>query len=190
MLAPVLIVVSHWKITFIVFIKMGLKKKKFGSAAPTNDAKDAQNVGSKNHQHVDKGEQSEGNGNVTQPVESLGGKQHLQDGPAYLRGQTKSSVKGIGIQYCFFGGGDRRRTYRKEHDGDSQRHGCEDGDSHAQDQRIIRVNPAVSVQKFWLHAVCKKCKEKRLLIDKERTITPCIAVFKSVTTRGSFGCIC
>lgn len=43
------------------------------SAVLTNDAEDAQNVGSKYHQQVDEGEQNESNGNVTQPVERLGG---------------------------------------------------------------------------------------------------------------------
>lgn len=102
---------------------------------------------------------------MTQPVESLSGEQHLQDGPAYLQPQTKSSVRGVETQPAFLGGGDRRRAYRKEHDGDSQCDGCEDGDSHAQDQRVVRVDPAISVQKFWFHAVCKQeWKEKEAFI--------------------------
>lgn len=43
------------------------------SAILTDDAEDAQNVGSKYHQHVDEGEQNESNGYVTQPGERLGG---------------------------------------------------------------------------------------------------------------------
>lgn len=43
------------------------------SVVLTNEAEDAQNVGSEYHQQVDDGEQNDSNGNVTQPVESLGG---------------------------------------------------------------------------------------------------------------------
>lgn len=48
------------------------------------------------------------------------------------------------------------QTHGEEHDGDSQRHGCEDGHSHAQDQRVIWVDTAVSVQQLRLHFVWKK----------------------------------
>lgn len=51
----------------------------------TDDAEDAQDVGCKNHQHVDDGEQDDGDGGVTQPAEGLGGEQHLLDGAAHLR---------------------------------------------------------------------------------------------------------
>lgn len=40
---------------------------------PTDDAEDAQNVWGKYHQQVDEGEQNDGDGSVTQPVERLGG---------------------------------------------------------------------------------------------------------------------
>ncbi len=53
-------------------------------AVLTNDAKDAQNIWSKYHQHVDESEQNERDGDVTQPIERLGGEQHLLDGSAHL----------------------------------------------------------------------------------------------------------
>ena len=43
----------------------------------TDDAKDAQDVGGKDDQHVDEGEQRYGNGDVARPVERLVGEQHL-----------------------------------------------------------------------------------------------------------------
>lgn len=50
----------------------------------TNDAEDAKNVGGKYDQHVDDGEQNQGDGKVTQPAERLCGERHLLDGPAHL----------------------------------------------------------------------------------------------------------
>lgn len=89
----------------------------------------------------------------------------------------------------FSGGGDARRAYGEEHDGDGQRDGGEDGDSHAQDQRVVRVNPAVSVQKFWFHAVCKKNgRRKRLLLERRQMRLALL--FEPVATRRRCGCIC
>lgn len=53
-------------------------------AALTNDAEDAQNIRSKYHQHVDEGEQDDSDGDVSQPVESLGGEQHVLNGSSDL----------------------------------------------------------------------------------------------------------
>lgn len=58
-------------------------------AVLTNNAKDSQNVGGKYHQHVDEGEENESNGSVAQPVERLGGEQHLLDGSTYLWRNTE-----------------------------------------------------------------------------------------------------
>lgn len=91
---------------------------------------------------------------MTQPVEGLGGEEHLQYGPAYLQPHSTSSVKGIETRQA--PEATRRQTYGKEHDGDGQRDGCEDGDPHAQDQRVVRVDPAVGVQKFRFNALCDK----------------------------------
>lgn len=51
---------------------------------PTNDPKDAQDVGGKDDQQVDEREQNEGNGDVTGPVERLVGKHHLLDRSPHL----------------------------------------------------------------------------------------------------------
>lgn len=77
------------------------------------------------------------------------------------------------------------QAYRKEHDGDGQCDGCEDGDPHAQDQRVVRVDPAVGVQQFGFHAVCRdEGRTKRQLDDRRKML------FTSVTSRRSCGCIC
>ena len=55
----------------------------------TNEAEDAQNVWGKYHQHVDDGEQTDSDGSVTQPVESLGGEHHLLDGSTHLRAEER-----------------------------------------------------------------------------------------------------
>lgn len=50
----------------------------------TNDAKDAQDVGSEDHQHVDKGQQNDGDGDVSDPAEGLIRKYHLLNGSPHL----------------------------------------------------------------------------------------------------------
>lgn len=55
-----------------------------GWSKPTNDPKDAQDVGGKDDQQVDKSEQNEGNGDVAGPVEGLVGKYHLLNCSPYL----------------------------------------------------------------------------------------------------------
>lgn len=42
-------------------------------------------------------------------------------------------------------------TYRKEHDGHSERDGGEHSHAHAQNQSVIRVNAAVGVKQLCLH---------------------------------------
>lgn len=59
---------------------------------PTNDPKDAQDVGSKDDQHVDESEQNEGNGDVTGPVEGLVGKYHLLDCSSHLSKIKKTFI--------------------------------------------------------------------------------------------------
>lgn len=98
-----------------------------GGRCGTDDTEDAQDVGGKDDQHVDEAEKDEGDGNVTQPVEGLVGEQHVLDGPAHW----------------------------EENNRDGQGDSGEDRQSHAQDQGIIRVNPAVGVQKLWLHFLVK-----------------------------------
>lgn len=127
------------------------------SAVLTNDAKDSQDVGSKYHQHVDDGEQNDCNGNMTQPVERLGGECHLLDGSAYLWIDTDGGVdEEIILQYHIHSasqGRNQQQTYREQHNRDSQRHSRKDGHSHTQDQSVVRINPVVSVQQFRLHIV-------------------------------------
>lgn len=53
----------------------------------------------------------------------------------------------------------RQQTYREQHNRDGQRHGCEDGNSNAQDQSVVRVNPAVRVQQFRLHIAWRNIRE-------------------------------
>lgn len=77
----------------LMCLHIRMRVERTDGAGLTNDAEDTQNVRSKNHQHVDESEQNESNGNVTQPVESLGGKQHLLDGSSYLRAQTNGPTK-------------------------------------------------------------------------------------------------
>ena len=84
-------------------------------AVLTNDAKDAQNVGSEYHQHVDEGEKNDSDGNVTQPVERLGGEQHLLDGSAYLQKETEGggfsdNTDNTTIRYLASGGTNHRLT--------------------------------------------------------------------------------
>ena len=59
---------------------------------PTNDPKDAQDVGGKDDQQVDKCKQNEGNGDVSRPVEGLVGKHHLLNCSPYLFITEKKSV--------------------------------------------------------------------------------------------------
>lgn len=121
----------------------------------TDDAEDTQDVGRKYHQHVDDAEQDESDGDVAQPVEGFGGKQHLLEGSPHLQAHTGPNQGTLSESFL-----SRRRpetnlaqTHREEHDGDGQRHGGEDGHSHAQDQGVIRVDPAVGVQQLRLHFV-------------------------------------
>ena len=51
----------------------------------TDDAEDAQDVGGEDDQQVDEGEEHHCDGGVPQPVEGLGGEQHLLDGSPHLR---------------------------------------------------------------------------------------------------------
>ena len=134
-------------------------------AVLTNDAKDAQNVGSEYHQHVDEGEKNDSDGNVTQPVERLGGEQHLLDGSAYLQKETEGggfsdNTDNTTIRYLA-SGGDQPQTYREQHNRDGQRHSSEDGYTHTQDQSVIWVDPAVSVQQLRLHIVYRNEGRKR-----------------------------
>ena len=55
----------------------------------TNDAKDAKDVWGEDNKHVDEGEEDDSNGDMTEPVEGLIGKEHLLDGPAHLSITTK-----------------------------------------------------------------------------------------------------
>lgn len=147
---------------FSCCVNMKKAELKPGDAVLTNDAKDAQNVGSKYHQHVDESKQNESDGDVTQPVERLGGEQHLHDGfsDLWTDGDVGFSMEII-PQHHFHGAvqeTDQHQTYREQHNRDGQRYSCEDGQSHTQDQSVIRVNPAVSVQEFWLHLVCRNTK--------------------------------
>lgn len=50
----------------------------------TNDPEDAQDVGGEDDEQVDEGEQDEGDGDVTRPVEGLVGKHHLLDRSPHL----------------------------------------------------------------------------------------------------------
>lgn len=50
----------------------------------TNDAKDAQDVGGEDDQHVDESQENDGYGNVSDPVEGLIRKHHLLNGSPYL----------------------------------------------------------------------------------------------------------
>lgn len=54
------------------------------SVKPTNDPKDAQDVGGKDDQQVDESEQNEGDGDVARPVEGLVGEHHLLNCSPYL----------------------------------------------------------------------------------------------------------
>lgn len=51
---------------------------------PTNQAKDAENGGGKDHEEVDEGQQDHGNGDVADPAEVFPLEQHLLDGPTHL----------------------------------------------------------------------------------------------------------
>lgn len=134
------------------------------SAVLTDDAKDAQNVRGKYHQHVDEGEQNESNGSVTQPVERLGGEYHLLDGSTYLWTDTDTGLsKELIPQYhsnWALQGTNQQQTYREQYNRDGQGHSCEDSHSHTQDQSVIRVNPTVSVQQFRLYIVYRNKKRK------------------------------
>ena len=59
-----------------------------GRLKPTNDPKDAQDVGGKDDQQVDEREQDDGDGDVARPVEGLVGKHHLlNSSPDLFRGK-------------------------------------------------------------------------------------------------------
>lgn len=51
---------------------------------PTNDSKDPKDIWGKNDEQVDKGEQNEGDGDVTGPIEGLVGEHHLLDCSSHL----------------------------------------------------------------------------------------------------------
>lgn len=151
-----LLVCLSWWQCFFVFLRYFWYNFLFlYIAVLTNDAEDAQNVGSKDHQYVDDGEQNDSNGNVTQPVERLCGKDHMLDGSTDLWTETGRWFNEDIIPqhhiYCETHGTNQQQTYREQHNRDSQRHGREDGDSHTQDQSVERINPAVCVQQFRLH---------------------------------------
>lgn len=57
----------------------------------------------------------------------------------------------------------QQQTHREQHDRDGQCYSCEDGHSHTQDQSVIRVDPAVSVQQFRLHIAYRDIKKKYLI---------------------------
>lgn len=50
----------------------------------TNDAKDAQDVGSEDDQHIDEGQENNGDGNVSDPVEGFIREHHLLNGSSHL----------------------------------------------------------------------------------------------------------
>lgn len=107
-------------------------------------------------------------------------------------GQTQTII----IPQCHFHwalqGTNQQHTYREQHDGDGQCYSCEDGHSHTQDQSVIRVNPAVSVQQLRLHIVYRNIKKDSLLIKFSHVkihsvIMPSSTATHIVTTRGSLG---
>lgn len=50
----------------------------------TNDAKDAQDVGSEDDQHIDEGQENDSDGDVSDPVEGLIREYHLLNGSSHL----------------------------------------------------------------------------------------------------------
>lgn len=55
-----------------------------GVEEPTDDSKDSKDIWRENDKQVDKGEQDEGNGDVTRPIEGLVGEHHLLDCSSHL----------------------------------------------------------------------------------------------------------
>lgn len=126
----------------------------------TNDAKDAQNIWSKYHQHIDEGEQNEGDGSVAQPVERLGGEYHLHDGSTHLWKEIRniraedSINKWYNNNILIYIYENKEWTYREQYNRNSQCDSSEDSHSHTQDQSVIWIDPTVGVQQFRLHVAC------------------------------------
>ena len=56
------------------------------------------------------------------------------------------------------------QTYREQHNRDGQSDSGKDSHSHTKDQRVIRINPAICVQQFRLHLVCRNIKRTCFLM--------------------------